>query len=111
MVQSHYAPAEHFSDLRPFRIKICLTLRQNTENDLFLFDDISLLVPALIIPRKKFFSTFKKYVYQNGKQIVISGIDLSQQLSTLSDSSKSLSVGLIVDIRPPTMRPGWQPQK
>lgn len=100
----HYAPAETFqSDLvEAVQNKNLPHFKAKYRNiDLFLFDDIQFISARADYTQEEIFHTFN-YLYQNGKQIVISGDRPPQQLSTLSDRLQSrFQSGLIVDIKAP----------
>jgi len=71
--------------------------------DVFLIDDIQFISQKAEATQEVIFHTFN-YLYQHGKQIVISGDRPPQQLSTLKDRLVSrFQSGLIVDIKPPNM--------
>ncbi|MES0488398.1 MAG: chromosomal replication initiator protein DnaA [Leptospirales bacterium] len=71
--------------------------------DILLIDDIQFISHRAEFTQETIFHTFN-YLYQNNKQIVISGDRPPQQLSMLKDRLISrFQSGLIVDIKPPNM--------
>jgi len=71
--------------------------------DVLLIDDIQFISHRAEFTQETIFHTFN-YLYQNNKQIVISGDRPPQQLSMLKDRLISrFQSGLIVDIKPPNM--------
>jgi chromosomal replication initiator protein len=69
--------------------------------DVLLIDDIQFISHRAEFTQETMFHTFN-YLYQNKKQIVISGDRPPQQLSKLTDRLVSrFQSGLIVDIKPP----------
>lgn len=101
-----YTPAETFqSDLvEAIRNKTLPHFKNKYRNvDVFLFDDIQLISPRADSTQEELFWTFN-YLYQNRKQIVISGDRPPQQLDKLTDRLQSrFQSGLIVDIKPPNL--------
>ena len=101
-----YSPAETFqSDLvEAVATKTLPHFKAKYRNiDVLLFDDIQFISQRAEYTQEEIFHTFN-YLYQNKKQIVISGDRPPQQLSTLTDRLVSrFQSGLIVDIKPPNL--------
>ncbi len=101
-----YTPAEIFqSDLvEAVATKTLPHFKAKYRNiDVLLFDDIQFISQRAEYTQEEIFHTFN-YLYQNKKQIVISGDRPPQQLSTLTDRLVSrFQSGLIVDIKPPSL--------
>lgn len=71
--------------------------------DVLLIDDIQFISERAEYTQEQIFHIFN-HLYQNNKQIVISGDRPPQQLSTLKDRLISrFQSGLIVDIKPPNL--------
>ena len=71
--------------------------------DILLFDDIQ-LVAGTDFTQEEIFNTFN-FLYQNGKQIVITSDRPAQKLDTLKDRLISrFQSGLILDIKPPSLQ-------
>lgn len=101
-----YVPSEIFqSDLiEAFANKNLPAFKTKYRNvDVLLIDDIQFISQRAEFTQETIFHTFN-YLYQNNKQIVISGDRPPQQLSKLKDRLVSrFQSGLIVDIKPPEM--------
>lgn len=99
-----YTPAETFQNtlFEAISKKNMSSLKARYRNvDVFLFDDIQFINERADFIQEEIFHTFN-FLYQNKKQIVISGDRPPQQLSTLHDRLQSrFQSGLIVDIKPP----------
>jgi len=99
-----YVPSEIFqSDLvDAYKNKSISQFHTKYRNaDVFLFDDIQFITAKAEATQEALFNTFN-FLYQNKKQIVISGDRPPRQLSKLTDRLKTrFQSGLIVDIKPP----------
>lgn len=101
-----YVPSEAFqSDIvEAVQKKTWAAYQSKYRNaDILLIDDIQFISERAEYTQEQIFHTFN-HLYQNNKQIVISGDRPPQQLATLKDRLISrFQSGLIVDIKPPNL--------
>lgn len=101
-----YVPSEIFQNelIYAFQNKSVHYFDARYKNvDVFLFDDIQLISNKADSTQEKLFEIFNT-LYQNRKQVVISGDQPPQSLSRLHDRLQSrFQSGLIVDIKQPNL--------
>ncbi|MCB1199488.1 MAG: chromosomal replication initiator protein DnaA [Leptospiraceae bacterium] len=101
-----YVPSESFQNelIYAFQNKSVHYFDARYKNvDVFLFDDIQLISNKADATQEKIFEIFNT-LYQNRKQVVISGDRPPQSLSRLHDRLQSrFQSGLIVDIKQPNL--------
>ena len=101
-----YVPSETFQSdiLEALQTKSKAGYQEKYRNvDILLIDDIQFISERAEYTQEQIFHTFN-HLYQNNKQIIISGDRPPQQLAMLKDRLISrFQSGLIVDIKPPNL--------
>jgi chromosomal replication initiator protein len=100
-----YVPSETFQNeiVEAVKNKSASYQKKYRNVDILLIDDIQFISEKAAYTQEQIFHIFN-HLYQNNKQIVISGDRPPQQLATLKDRLISrFQSGLIVDIKPPNL--------